>query len=180
MTNTKTLIFAENLKKYRKLKKITQDELANLLDTTKTTIYNYEKGTSFPDIRILYKLCEIFSVTPNELLGDKGVSIFGSENLTSLGYQETKKDIAKVLLQCLNIEKYFSFSFKEIPDSIYPSKMNHTFSLEINDKDIVNLIAYYIEQRKNDPDFLNKTKKRLDELNHLVESKLYSGFDEEF
>lgn len=180
MENTNLLIFSNNLKKFRKIKKLTQEELAEKLNTTKTSIYNYEKGISFPSVETIYNICTVLSITPNDLLTATNDSIFKSENLISYKNNETKYDIAKVLIQCLQLEKYFSFSFKEIPDIIYPSKTNHTFCLEINDDDIVNLLAFFVEQRKTNKDYLAAIKKKLDELSHLVESKLYCGVDEEF
>ena len=180
MENTNLLIFSNNLKKYRKIKKLNQEELAIRLNTTKTSIYNYEKGISFPSVETIYNICEVLSITPNDLLTKNHDSIFKSGKLISYENNESKYDVAKVLIQCLQLENYFSFSFKEIPDVVYPSKMNHTFCLEINDDDIVNLIAFFIEQKKSNKDYLSVTKKRLDELSHLVESKLYCGVDEEF
>lgn len=180
MKNTDILIFADNLKKYRKKKKISQEELAIAVGTTKTSIYSYEKGTSYPNIEILCKICNVLFVTPNDLLLSEN-NMFFATNCLEPNSEPTKKQIAINLIQCLNIKKYFNYNFEDKKDLIHPSKINHTFSLDVYDEDIVSLVAYYLEEQKNNnPDYVKNTKKKLDELNHPDKNKNYCGFDEEY
>ena len=60
---------AENIKFNRKIKGLTQEQLANLLNGKKSLISNYENGYSTPDIYTLVKLADIFQVTLDELVG---------------------------------------------------------------------------------------------------------------
>ena len=52
----------------RKRKKITQVQLAEKLGVTQGAVSQWEKGLSFPDVRLLVKLSEILECTVDELL----------------------------------------------------------------------------------------------------------------
>lgn len=62
-------IFQEKLKELRKESGKTQKELAKLLNTTDDSIYSWEKGRSQPSIEMIRKLCKIFDVTADYLIG---------------------------------------------------------------------------------------------------------------
>ena len=57
------------LKELRKEKGLTQDDLAELLEVTEVTIFNWENGVSSIKPDRLKKLCEIFDVDAPYLLG---------------------------------------------------------------------------------------------------------------
>lgn len=59
----------ERLKQLRKLKKITQLELAKEMNVAKTTIASYEQGVSEPSIAMMTKLAKYFNVSPSYLMG---------------------------------------------------------------------------------------------------------------
>ncbi len=61
--------FCNILKSLRKKQKITQDELASMLDVGKTTVSNYETGYSSPDKDTIIKMASIFNVSIDYLLG---------------------------------------------------------------------------------------------------------------
>ena len=52
--------FAENLKSLRTAKKLTQGQLATLLNVDQRTVSAWEKGVCEPSFNMLNKLCEIF------------------------------------------------------------------------------------------------------------------------
>lgn len=85
MKNADNFIFSSKLKYYRNLNKFTQQQLADVVGVTKTTIYSYEKGESLPTIDILYLLCENLNVTPNDLLINKNQNVFSTNNLNYIG-----------------------------------------------------------------------------------------------
>lgn len=60
--------FKENFKKIRKQNNITQLELAQKLEVSKTTIANYEQGVNMPNYEILEKLTIIFNCSYDDLL----------------------------------------------------------------------------------------------------------------
>jgi|GEM_PF-517517 len=56
-------VLAEKLRKARKVKKITQDEVANLLGVKRQTYSAYERGVSVPDSLTLKKIADYLEVT---------------------------------------------------------------------------------------------------------------------
>ena len=61
--------FYKNLKRIRKSKKISQTEIAKVLDVSQRTISHYENGTCEPSLTGLCKIAEIMEVTLDELVG---------------------------------------------------------------------------------------------------------------
>lgn len=59
----------ENIKNFRTFRRITQQELADMLGKSKSVISNWERGENSPDLETCERLCQIFNVTPNELFG---------------------------------------------------------------------------------------------------------------
>lgn len=61
--------FAKNFKKYRLLNEFSQIELANLLNIRQQTISEWENGRNKPSVDQLLRICELFNITPNQILG---------------------------------------------------------------------------------------------------------------
>ena len=61
--------FAENLKAYRKAKKVTQQELSEALGYGYTAIANYESGRNEPSLQDLVRIADFFDVSVDSLLG---------------------------------------------------------------------------------------------------------------
>lgn len=59
------------IKYYRKLKKMNQDELAIVLNTTKQSVSRYEKGIRKASQEILFQLCDVFNVTIDDFFPNK-------------------------------------------------------------------------------------------------------------
>ena len=62
-------IFAQNLRKYRKICGMTQKALAKELHYSHTAIANYESGRNQPSFDDLLKLADYFDVSTDFLLG---------------------------------------------------------------------------------------------------------------
>nr|WP_084178174.1 helix-turn-helix transcriptional regulator [Clostridium sulfidigenes] len=82
-----TLNFKENLKKLRKEKNISQEQLAEKLNISRQAISKWESGKAYPDIDNLILLRDIFNVSLDELMvnekTDKGKSINQEEDVSS-------------------------------------------------------------------------------------------------
>lgn len=63
-------ILATNIKKYRKLKNLTQADLASKLFVTPQCISKWECGTATPEIPTLYTMCEILEVSLNAVFNN--------------------------------------------------------------------------------------------------------------
>lgn len=57
------------LKELRKTNKITQDKLAKILNVSRTTITEYERGTNLIATPFLYTLCQKYHISADYLLG---------------------------------------------------------------------------------------------------------------
>lgn len=64
-------MFGERLKQLRADKKLTQQELANILKISRGTYAHYEIGKREPDQKTLILFAEFFNVSTDDLLGRK-------------------------------------------------------------------------------------------------------------
>lgn len=62
-----------NIKKYRLDNKLSQDDLANLIFTTKSTISKWESGAQVPQIDSLKLLSSVFKTPIYKILGEKPI-----------------------------------------------------------------------------------------------------------
>jgi len=61
-------VVSDSIKKLRKEKGMTQDELAEKLNVTRQAVSNWEQGKAQPDIETLTKLAEIFDVSVEQII----------------------------------------------------------------------------------------------------------------
>lgn len=86
----------EKLFKLRKSKNLTQDEIAEKLEVTRQTISKWETNQSTPDFDKIVPLCNLYGITPNELLtgekqGEEPVEKEKNENKEKVESNEVKK-----------------------------------------------------------------------------------------
>ena len=67
------MTFAEKLKNLRKSKKITQEELAKIINVERSSIGKYESANTIPSNDTLIKIAEYFNVSTDYLLGKTNV-----------------------------------------------------------------------------------------------------------
>jgi transcriptional regulator with XRE-family HTH domain len=97
--------FQSRLKELRKHRKLTQEELGNVINVTKVSISGYENGNRTPDTETLQKLADFFEVSVDYLLGrseapveTEGVSkgnffYFDKEGLTDEDLEYLKQSV---------------------------------------------------------------------------------------
>ena len=132
----KPTIYAERLHQLRKENGLSQEELGHLLGVQKTAIYKYEKGlTSIPQNKIA-KICDIFGVPADYLLGRSNEAIADFKKFikiklydkwtidgpqeakeSEIGYEITKEEIKK--------GKNAFFAIKYIGESMSPFYMDN-------------------------------------------------------
>lgn len=66
---------SEHIKNLRTSKNLTQSELAELLQVTKSTISSYESGVRQPSYDVLIKMSKIFHVSIDYLLGNSSTCV---------------------------------------------------------------------------------------------------------
>ncbi len=65
--------FSEKIKRIRKWKGMTQQEVADKLRVSRSCVANYENGSREPDLAIVRKLAEFYDVRVEDLMGNKTV-----------------------------------------------------------------------------------------------------------
>ena len=64
-------IFAQNLKEARKKRKLSQQVVADMLQTTQSTIAKYENGSLEPNIEALAQMAILYNISIDWLFGLK-------------------------------------------------------------------------------------------------------------
>jgi DNA-binding XRE family transcriptional regulator len=72
------MFFGANLKKFRKGKGFTQEDLAKMLGVSRQAVVSYENGRREPNLRILIKIANSLSVSTDRLLGREEYSIYNN------------------------------------------------------------------------------------------------------
>ncbi len=67
--------FGENLKNLRKLKKLSQEELAAKINVSRQSVSKWETGDAYPEMNNLLELCKIFHCKINDLVNDSILDI---------------------------------------------------------------------------------------------------------
>lgn len=63
------MVLDENIRKMRKEKGLTQEQLADIMGVSTASVSKWETGASFPEISILCQLADFFNVSVDFLLG---------------------------------------------------------------------------------------------------------------
>lgn len=63
------MIFAERLRESRKEKGLKQKDVAQMLKISESCYGGYEQGYREPDLKTLIKICKVFGVSADYLLG---------------------------------------------------------------------------------------------------------------
>jgi len=64
-------MLGDKIKLYRENKKMTQNDIANILDVSPATVSKYESGALEPSIESIKRLAEVFEISIDELLNDE-------------------------------------------------------------------------------------------------------------
>lgn len=81
--------FGDNLKKLRKNKNLSQEQLAEKVDVSRQSVSKWETGEAYPEMNNILKLCKIFHCRINDLVNDA---------ITDIDYldDEVKENIVKL------------------------------------------------------------------------------------
>lgn len=102
----------ETIKRLRKQKDMTQEQLAEYLDISPQAISRWEINSTLPDITLIPRLANIFEVTTDMLLG---VDIDAKDKRIEAIRQEASNYIYKK--QCDEAEKLLRTALKEYPNN---------------------------------------------------------------
>ena len=90
---------AFNIRKYRKILGMTQEELATAIDTTKSAISKYELGRRFPDADTMDDLAKALGISPLFLIADEELAAKTLETLNSFDSESSCKRIADEMME---------------------------------------------------------------------------------
>lgn len=102
-----------NIQNERKRNQMSQKDLAAELNLTSSSVSNWEKGKSLPDIENLIELCKIFNVSSDELLGIKPVEFKNrptSSNISIHPETELEEDLIENFRKLNKENKYRSIT----------------------------------------------------------------------
>ncbi|WP_129408057.1 helix-turn-helix domain-containing protein [Marinitoga lauensis] len=102
------MTFGERLKELRKLKKITQKELATKCETSQSLISEYEKNLKQPTAEMIKKIAIVLDVSADYLLGLSDIPTLNNEIPEYLSKELQKLNIIKeedISKQLKNIAK---------------------------------------------------------------------------
>lgn len=87
----------ENIKKIRKNKRVTQEELAVKVNVVRQTVSKWEKGLSVPDAEALQRIADALDVSVEELLG---AEVNAKTNQNEIAEQLAKINEQLVIKNC--------------------------------------------------------------------------------
>ena len=117
--------FHEKLQELRKNRRMTQEELAEVLYVSRTAVSKWESGRGYPSIDSLKEISKFFSVSIDDLLS--------GEKLLSIAERENKSNIRNICDLLFGVVDFCSFMLILLP--LYPNTVDgFVYS--------VNLLAY--------------------------------------
>lgn len=130
--------FCEKLRELRKIRGLTQEELAEILYVSRTAVSKWESGRGYPSIDSLKEISNYFSVTIDDLLS--------AEKLISIAEKENQTNIDNICRMLFGFTDLFSVIFIVFP--LYPKNIdNYIFSVnlfEYTETSEFNLAVYWI------------------------------------
>ena len=140
------IFLPENLKKYRILKNLTQEEVAGYLGITSQSVSKWERGETYPDITFLPALANIFETSVDLLIG-----------MDTIRAEETRLNIHKKAIEYQRNGEY-DLAEKTYRDAllIYPNKpgmilgLASTLALKGNTNEAIELMEQGLPISIND------------------------------
>lgn len=98
----------ETIRKQRKINRLTQEQIADMLEISAQSISKWETGIALPDITYIPRLASIFNVTTDELLGfNKQEMLNDIERIVAEAYKCRETDPKKAYgIIGIGLEKY--------------------------------------------------------------------------
>ena len=87
--------FGENLKKLRKLQKMSQEKLAEKIGVSRQSVSKWETGETYPEMNNILILCKIFGCGINELVNESLIDIDSLDEEVKMNIVKFKKEKQK-------------------------------------------------------------------------------------
>lgn len=98
--------FGENLKKLRKSKKLSQEDLAEKVNVSRQSVSKWETGDAYPEMNNVLELCKIFHCHINELVNDSILDIDSLDEdvkMSTVKFKKEKQEKVKNLSKAISI-----------------------------------------------------------------------------
>lgn len=98
--------FGDNLKKLRKSKKLSQEDLAEKVMVSRQSVSKWETGDAYPEMNNILELCRIFKCDISTLVNDKMVDLESLDDEVKMNvvkFKEDKQHKMKVLTKIIYI-----------------------------------------------------------------------------
>ena len=149
----------KNITKFRRSRGITQDELANYIGVSKSSVSKWENNITYPDIVLLPQLATLFNISLDELMGYEPQ--LTKEDIQKIYYKFahdfTEKDPNEVLKECEEyIKKYYScFEFLKQMVVLY---LNHNMLFKNKDEILekARKLCIRIKEDSNNPQLIKE------------------------
>ncbi len=83
--------FSNNLKRFRLQKKLTQEQVADILGVNYHTVSRWECGTTLPDVMILPEIAKLYCVAIDDLYKERSVAYENNAQRLASIYESTRK-----------------------------------------------------------------------------------------
>ena len=84
--------FADNLKKIRKRRNISQEQLAEKVGVSRQSVSKWETSEAYPEMNNILELCKIFKCNISDLVNDKMVDIDSLDEEVKMSVVKFKKE----------------------------------------------------------------------------------------
>ncbi|MCR5600360.1 MAG: helix-turn-helix domain-containing protein [Ruminococcus sp.] len=95
--------FADKLKQIRKDRKISQEDLAEMLDVSRQAVSKWEQGTGYPEVEKLLLLSDTLNISLDSLMGSENVQEKQSVNVNITGNIIITSPNENVIVTCYKV-----------------------------------------------------------------------------
>lgn len=98
--------FGENLKKLRKSRKLSQEDLAEKVNVSRQSVSKWETGDAYPEMNNILELCKIFHCHINDLVNDSIIDINSLDEeikMSVVKFKKEKQNKMKALSKAISI-----------------------------------------------------------------------------
>ena len=87
--------FGDNLKKLRKVKKLSQEDLAEKVGVSRQSVSKWETGDAYPEMNNILELCKIFRCNINDLVNDSILDLDSLDDEVKMNVVKFQKEKQK-------------------------------------------------------------------------------------
>lgn len=127
---------AENIKMFRKERKMTQEQLAEALGVTVGAIHKWEKNLSTPDLSLIFAMADLFGTSTDVLLGYEWRNGNAGDSIRQMQQLIQEKNFEDAVAEAERAMKKFPNNFEIVHQSALAYlAWSHTFNMNEGMKD---------------------------------------------